>query len=199
MKKGFTLIEIMLVTAIFTSIFAMILTILTNSDQAWRLGQDKLTQQQEARKAVDNVSRLLRQTNPSWVVNGTSYPVTISAGNTRIDFYQPIFDGAGNITTLKKITFKLNPDDAQQLLKKEGTAAEKVIANNISYLNFGGGCAGCAAFNCANVASDCPVVKIAVRAVKKNEFALSSEIALRNQNVSLPDDLEVEEPEEGEF
>ncbi len=199
MKKGFTLIEIVVVTAIFISLFAMILTVLTNSDQTFRLGQDKLTEQQEARKAMDTIARLLRQSNPDWTINGTSYPAVISEGSARIDFYQPVFNGSGNITTLKKITFKLNPSNAEELLKKEGAADDQVIASNISYLNFGGGCGGCGSFNCTTVADDCPAVNIEVRTRKKNEFALLSQIALRNQNVTLSAGVEVEEPLEGEF
>lgn len=198
MKSAITFVEAIVVTAIFTALFAMILTVLTNSDQLWRLGQDKLTEQQEARKAVDSLVKLLRQSNPSWVIDSTSYPVTISEGNSRIDFYQPIFDGSGNITTLKKITFRRNPDNAQQLLKKEGTAIEQVMANNISSLNFGGGCNGCSSFNCSAVASDCPVVNVEVRTKKKNEFSLQSQVTLRNQNIALSDSVVIEEPPQEE-
>lgn len=183
-----------MVVGIFAGLFAMILTVLTNSDQSFRLGQDKLTEQQEARRAMDTISKLIRQSNPSWTINADSYPVTVSESNTRIDFYQPIFDAYGNVTTLKKITFKLDPNNSEQLLKKEGTADELVIAHNISYLNFGAGCAGCGSFNCTTAASDCPVVNIDITARKKNEFTLSSQIALRNQNVTLPQGVGVEEP-----
>jgi hypothetical protein len=189
----------MVVVGIFTGIFAMILTVLTNSDQSFRVGQDKLAEQQEARKAMDGISGLLRQSNPAWVINGTSYPVAVSEANTRIDFYRPVFDANGNIASLKKITFKLDPSNNERLLKKEGTADEIAIAHNISYLNFGAGCAGCGSFNCASVAEDCPAVSIDVRARKKNEFALLSQVSMRNQNVTLSSEVEVEEPQEGEF
>lgn len=198
-KNGFTLAELIVVVGIFAGIFAMILTVLTNSDQSFRLGQDKLAEQQEARKAMDNIAGLLRQSNPVWVINGTSYPVTVSEANTRIDFYRPVFDANGNIASLKKITFKLDPSNNERLLKKEGTADELAVAHNISYLNFGAGCAGCGSFNCTAVAEDCPAVSIEVRARKKNEFALSSQVSLRNQNVTLSSEVDIEEPQEGEF
>lgn len=198
-KNGFTLAELMVVVGIFTGIFAMVLTVLTNSDQSFRLGQDKLAEQQEARKAMDNIAGLLRQSNPAWVINGTSYPVTVSEANTRIDFYRPVFDADGNIASLKKITFKLDPSNNERLLKKEGTADELAVAHNISYLNFGGGCAGCGSFNCTAVAEDCPAVNIDVRTRKRNEFALSSQVSLRNQNVTLSSEVDIEEPQEGEF
>jgi prepilin-type N-terminal cleavage/methylation domain-containing protein len=192
-KDGFTLVELMVVTALFSAFFAMLLGVLTNSDQTWRLGQDRLVEQQEARKAMDNIARILKQSNPNWVVNGTPYPVTISAGNTRLDFYHPLFDASGSIETLKKNTYRLNPDNVQQLLKKEGAAGEQVVANDVSYLNFGGGCSGCGSLNCTNIANDCPVVNIEVRTRKKNEFPLVSQVTLRNQNITPAGNLTIEQ------
>jgi hypothetical protein len=141
---------------------------------------------------------LLRQSNPDWVINGTHYPVSIT-GDNRIDFYQPVFDAEGAISTLRKITFKLNPLDATQLLKKEGTAAESVIANNVESLNFGGGCLACSAFNCSSVSADCPVVAITIQTRDGAGFSLSSQVSLRNTEVALSDEVVVEEPEAGEF
>lgn len=189
----------MIVTiAIFSILFGAILSVLTSSDRSWRVEQNKLTEQQEARKAMDNIAVLLRQSSPDWVINTTHYPVTVTSNN-RIDFYQPIFDASGGISTLKKITFKLNPDDLHQLLKKEGDANATVVGNNIESINFGGGCAGCSAFNCSTVADDCPVVEIAVQTKKNIEFNLNSRITLRNSNRTLPSAVGVEQPEQGEF
>ncbi len=206
MRKAFTLIELMLVLLIFALLFGTMLTIMTTQDRSWRIGYDKVTAQQEARKAVDEIARLLRQSNPNWVVSGVNYPVAITANN-RIDFYQPIFDAGGAITTLRKITFKLNPSNIRQLLKKEGVLPEVAVANDVDSVNFGGGCAGCAAFDCANVAIDCPVVTIEIRTRKLREvpwtsqmdqFSLSSQVTLRNTNVATSD-VVIEEPEAGEF
>jgi prepilin-type N-terminal cleavage/methylation domain-containing protein len=197
-KTGFTLIELMLVVLIFTFLFGVTLGVMSTSSRSWREGQNKLSEQQEARKAVDSVARLLRRSNPDWVINGTHYPVTIISNN-RIDFYEPVFDEAGEITTLKKITFKLNPVDTSQLLKKQGAHNALVMANNIRSVYFGGGCSGCSAFNCSSVADDCPIVKIDVQAGQGAGFALSSEVTLRNTNIALQEDVEVEQPAEGEF
>lgn len=198
MNRAFSLIELLVVVLIFTFLFSAILTVMAISDRSWRSGRDKLIEQQEARMAVDQMARLLRQSNPNWSIAGTSYPVTITSNN-RIDFYQPVFDAAGAITSLRKITFKLNPSDLTQLLKKVGTQDEVVIANDINSVYFGGGCAGCSDFNCLTVSEDCPVVSMEVRSEKLTEFILSSKITLRNAFVDLPDEVEIEEPEEGEF
>lgn len=198
MKKGFTLVEMLFVVVIFSFLFGALLVVMTSSDKSWRTGRDKITEQQEARKAIDNMSWLLRQSNPNWLINGISYPVTITANN-RIDFYQPVFDAQGNITTLQKVTFKLNPSDTTQLLKKVGTQNDSVIATEVQSINFSGGCAGCSAFTCPALAADCPVVKIDIQTLEDKGFSLSSKVTLRNTNITLSDDTEVQQPEAGEF
>lgn len=97
MKKAFTLVELLVVVSIFTFLFGAILTVLTSSNRSWRTGQNRLVEQQEARKAMDSIAKLLRQSNPDWVVEKTNpdhtiikahYPVTITSDNKRIDFYK---------------------------------------------------------------------------------------------------------------
>ncbi len=197
--RGMTLMEVLVSLAIFVSLFAGILTILASSDRSWRIGQNKITEQREARRAMDNITRLLRQSNPDWVVGGTHYPVSINEGGTRIDFYQPVFDAVGSVSGLRKITFKLNQADSSELLKKEGTAETYVVADDITALSFGGGCSGCLAFNCTAVAVDCPRVRIDIRTRRDNDFNLTSEILLRNTNIGADNDTQIEQPPEGEF
>jgi len=196
--RSFTLVEMMVVIFIFTLLFGAVIMVLATSDKSWRTYQNKLIEQQEARKAMDYyITVPLRQSSPDWIINGTHYPVTITSN--RIDFYKPFFDSAGNIFKLSKVTFKLNPDNLNQLLKKEGTQDAVVIANNIESINFGGGCPGCSSFNCSTVADDCPIVKIEIKTKRESEFTLVSQVTLRNQNVTLSEDVEIEEPSEGEF
>lgn len=206
MKNAHTLIELLVVVVIIVFLLGALFTALTNSDISWRLGQNKLSEQEDARRTLDNLTRLLRQSNPEWVVNTVSYPITISDNGKRIDFYQPVFDVSDNISSLKKITFKLNPSDARQLLKKEGVSDPVVVANNVESLNFGGGCAGCAAFNCLSVDNDCPVVKVDIATKKRQSFesehqafSLSSQVSVRNYNVSVSGGIPIEQPGEGEF
>lgn len=202
MKKGFTLVELMLVVLIFSALFAALLTVLASSQRGWTTGHKQLEEQQEARKAVDSISKLLRKSNPDWVISGVHYPVSITDGN-RIDFYEPVFDVNGNISYLKKVTFKLEQSESdplrKKLVKKEGTADSVTAADGIVNVVFGGGCAGCTSFTCTTVANDCPVVTLQVTTNKNAGFTLVNQVTLRNTNVSLDSATEVEEPEEGEF
>lgn len=199
MKRGHTIVELMLSVLIVSMLFSGILTVMAISNRSWHLGQDKMTEQQQARKAMSYMTSLLRETNAEWIIGGSTYRVTISENNTRIDFYNPVFDSAGGITGVKKITFKLNPSDPSELLKKEGTLDSVVIGTNLSALSFSGGCAGCVTFNCSTVATDCPVVKIQLTTRKQADFVLNSQVTLRNRNAALSSDSEVEEPPQGEF
>ncbi len=189
--------EIMVVVLIFAFLFGAILMVMLASDRSFRTGQQKMAEQQEARRAMDNMAVMLRQSSPDWVVGGVSYPVSIT-GNNRIDFYQPVFNDSGEIDELKKVTFKLNPGNPSQLLKKVGTSLEVVIGTDIESINFGGGCTGCALFNCSSVANDCPVVTIDISTRQGPGFSLSSKVTLRNTNIVLGD-IPIEQPEEGEF
>jgi prepilin-type N-terminal cleavage/methylation domain-containing protein len=189
LARGFTFIELMVVLAIFTFLFVAILTMLTSSDRSFRVGQNKLIEQQEARKAMDNMARLLRQTNPDWIVNEVHYPLTISSNNKRIDFYNPVFLDDGTISYLKKITFKLNPDNLRQLLKREGTSDAVVIGNEVEDISF-----GCVAGNCSAIN-----IQIKTKKNTETEFSLISQITPRNQNVTLSKGVVVEQPQEGEF
>lgn len=194
-KRAHTLVEMMVVLSVFIFIFGAVISIMLASNNNWRTGRNIITEQQEARKAMDNITRLLRQSNPSWNIGGTLYPVTITGGN-RIDFYQPLFYANGNISTLSKVTYKLNPGDTTQLLRKIGAEDAVVAANNIDSINFSCGCLGC-----TGVSSACPVVMVEIKTRINTGFTLTSKVMLRNINpppTSL-EDAEISEPPEGEF
>lgn len=203
MKKGFTLIETMIVVLIFTLVFGTIIIVLTTSNRSWRTAQNKLIELQEARKAMDNIVRLLRQSNPG-------YGVTISASDCanrdKIMFYIPIFNAAGDITDTHWIIFKPDPANCRQLIRKEeGDVNWTNVAGEIGGIKFSGGdCAGCGCdFSqggcaaCTNVTDSCPVVKVEIKTEKENEFSLSSFATLRNYSIIV---AEIPEPPaEGEF
>ncbi len=194
MKKGFTLLEVIVVVALFSLLFAGITGAFFNADRSWKTGQNKLIEQRQARRVLDNIVFSLREANPDWVLNGTHYPVAISEANSRIDFYKPVFNASDNITSLKKVTFKIDPADTTQILKKEGTEAANVIATNILALNITCACSGC-----TGIDQDCATAKIEVLTFKNANFMLSSLATLRNSNMTVPSDATIEEPQEGEF
>lgn len=196
---GFTLVELMFVVAIFSVLFIAMMSIMTNSDTYWKKGQNKMVEQQEARRIIDNVEFMIRESNPSWTVNSTNYTLSISSNHTRLDFYKPEFDSGDNVTGLSKITFKLNDSNAKELLKKVGTQTAVTVSDKVESITFGAGCSGCTLFNCTSIATDCPIIKIDVQTKQSAYFNLTSKVMLRNQNYTLENDTEVLQPGEGEF
>lgn len=192
--SGHTLIEIMVVMGIFLLLFSAWASILLNSERSWQIGKNKLIEAQQARRATDRLVGLLRESNPDWDVSGTHYPVTLSAGNTRIDFYTPVFNTSGDITSLRKVTVKIDPGNATQLLMKEGTDPEGIVAAAINTFSINCACAGCVAID-----TSCPRAVVNVVTMKNTGFNWTSQVTLRNTNMVVPPGTIVEEPAQGEF
>lgn len=204
-----------MVAAIMTIVFGAVFAFLRMSDTSWSRGQDKLAEQREARRIMGDIAGSLRYSSPNWG-DGVTTDYPADPQGTRIDFYIASFypdccpsgcteasdcidsEGdtheAGDIKKLTKVTYKLDPNDAARLLKKVGIGAEKVLGTNISSIDFSCGCSGCAA-----VSEDCPFVDISVTTQKRDDYVLESKVILRNKSIEVPLDIEVEEPEEGEF
>lgn len=206
-QRGFTLVEIMVVVFIFLFMFGIVLAFLVNSDRSWRVGQEKLTLQQEARRVMDTVARLLRTSSPYWVINTTDYPTDISSDNQQIDFYQPVFNTSGDISHLIKITFKPHPNNPRQLLKKVGTSEPVTIASEVENINFTWNCTcdpSClGACDCYYRASGqcicCTSIKARIQTRREQGFMLESQVTLRNYNPTLSEEVGVEQPSGGEF
>ena len=203
--RGMTLVEILVVIVLFLLLFGSIIAVSVDSERSWRTGQDKMICQQQARRVIDEVARLVRQSSVTWAVAGNSYTASISDQNRRLDFFVPEFDSNGNTLSLRKITFKLDPTDSTVLLKKEGNDQPVVVARNVDNIYFGAGCAGCNTFDCSVLLADCPVVEFDVRTRRVGNqnrvytFSLSSKAYLRNQAPALSSEVTVELPGEGEF
>lgn len=195
MKKGMTLLEMMVVVLIFTFLFASILTILATSDRSWRIGRNKLIEQQEARRAMDQISRLLRRSRPEWItISASGFP-----NRDKILFYEVVFDQVTRQTNPGPwIIFKPDLNDQRLLVTKDANDADWAnVAGEIEAISFGGGCANCAAFNCAAVDPSCPIVRVDITTRRENNFTLTSFINLRNHTAVSVGNPEL--PPEGEF
>lgn len=194
MKKGYTLIEAIVALGVFSIVFAAIMGILMHSDRSWRVSYNKIGEQDQARRAMQQIAGLLRGSSPNWILSNVSYPVSILGCGTRIDFYVPVFNASGEIEVLKKVTFKPDPANATQLLKKEGLSLPVVIATSVQSLSISCACAGCTGIN-----ENCSLARVDIVTRKNTDFLLSSEVLLRNRNISVLSSVVIEEPTEGEF
>lgn len=159
--SGFTLVEI-LVAALILSFVAMgILAVLYVGDTSWHSGMAWLDLQQGVRSAVDGISREARGGNIS--------TLSISANNTRVDFYLP---GVSNA-----ISYYLSDS---QLLREHPAGTTKVLSNNIDEISFcclgGANCTDCANANSLNI-------NITAEKTEKDRvynFSLIEKVMLRN-------------------
>ena len=194
--------EAIVVTGLMSVIFALLIGIMMHSDVYWQKGQNKVTEHEEARHIIDNMVKIIRESNPSWNVNGTLYNVAISESNTRIDAYVPIYNTDNTVDSLEKVTYKMDPSDNGRLWFKRGTSDYQVVSGIIDSVFFGGSCDCTAndAMNCNTVNSSCPAVRILVSTRKDDVFNLTTDVTLRNRvSVVLSNATGIDEPEEGEF
>jgi prepilin-type N-terminal cleavage/methylation domain-containing protein len=185
--KGYTLMEVMVVTGLVGVLFSVLLGILINSDTFWNKGQNKVSAQQEARIAMDSIVKDLRESNTYW-------GVTITA--SQAVFYKPDFDANGYFIGTHWVGYKLNPSNSRQLLRKqEGDPDYTPIANNIENLSFACSTDGCVTFNNNTCPANCPRVRVSVTTRTDSNFTLISDVVLRNQIAATAG----EPLEEGEF
>jgi prepilin-type N-terminal cleavage/methylation domain-containing protein len=186
-NKGYTLMEVMVVTLLIGLLFSALLGILINSETFWNKGQNKIAEQEEARRAMDTIVKDLRESNTYWGVTITT---------SQVVFYKPNFDANGYMTGTHWVGYKLNPGNSHQIVRKEdGQTDYTPIANYVEDLSFACSTDGCVTFNNNTCPANCPRVRVTVTTRKDKNFTLTSDVVLRNQ-ITAP----AGEPlEEGEF
>ena len=108
-KKGFTLLEAMVVVALISIMFASLLSLMINSDTYWKKGMNKVYQHEEARRIIDAIAGPLREASPYWeyvcnascstCVNSTAYHLTVSNESDRVIFRRPVYNDDGSANT----------------------------------------------------------------------------------------------------
>ena len=216
MKKycGLTLIEMMVVVAIFSILFIAVFTVLFTSNTSWRVGYNKTIEQQEARRAIDSIGMLIRQTKPSWVTISSD----VDGNHDKILFYEPdfnntVYNNTTGVTTVMPgdwVIYKTNTSDTRELMMKgEGDADWTIITQHMTKIKFNGGsCAGCncnfansACLSCmaaTNATSKCPLIRVEINSTREKGFSLVSYLGLRNDDYNATV-TNPSPPEEGEF
>jgi len=186
-NKGYTLVEIMVVVLLLGLLSSALLGLLINSQVFWDKGQNKISEQYDARLAMDTIVKDLRESNTYW-------GVTIST--SQILFYKPDFNSTGYLSGTHWVGYKLNPSNSHQVLRKEeGDADYITVSNNIENISFACSTDGCVTFNNNTCPANCPRVRVTITTKKDKNFTLVSDVVLRNQVSASAGDP----PEEGEF
>lgn len=115
---GFSLIEILISTAILSLVILGILGILQFADMSWHSDMGLLDLQQAARQAMDGITREIRRVDPL-------RNVTMAIDGTNIQFYIPGYTDS--------ITYSLSNN---QIIREHPSGTNRVLANDISSLSF---------------------------------------------------------------
>jgi len=115
--RGFTLVEILISAAILSIVIMSVFGILRVGELSYSSDLGLLDLQQEARIALDGMSREIRQAQA-----GT---VAISAGNTRVDFRIP--------NVVNQISYYLLNN---QVIREHPAGIRKVLSNDVGNLIF---------------------------------------------------------------
>jgi len=184
-KTGFSLLEILVVAAILSIFSQIIFATMKSAHIGLGAANNQINSQQEARRAVDRIIDELRMSNPNWMVESTSYPITISNSGNRIDFYSPTFDANNEITQLTAVRYYIGGIKNSQLLRREESSVS-VLASDIDIAAIKVN----PIFAFDNV--DNSIINIRVPIVKQEaSFILTSQANLRNREVQLDSEVEV--------
>jgi len=128
MKKGFTLVEILIAISISVVIGWAMISVLKVADVVWNQGEGLIDLQQQARQAMDGMIREARQSKAADMV--------VSGAGSRVDFSIPSASGI--------ISYFLEVND---LTREHPSGAKQKVAANINSLSFccvgGADCADC--------------------------------------------------------
>ncbi|MBN2121120.1 MAG: prepilin-type N-terminal cleavage/methylation domain-containing protein [Candidatus Omnitrophica bacterium] len=165
--KGFTLIEVLVSTVIFSIIVACVFTVIIIGDRSWHTDLGLLDVHQQARQAMHGMIRELRQKSANSSIN-------ISANNSEIQFY------ITNVTN--PVRYYLD----NETIMRQHSSQTRALATNVTNLHFCCRSASGATTCDANCTNSTEIVYIEVNASKTSRqrtlnFNLSEQAHFRNE------------------
>jgi len=113
-KKGFTLVELMVVVAIFTGIVLAIFGILSSGRRAWLTSEAQIEVHSYARQIMNIITTELAESAPGKVTI-----INISANEDRIIFQTPASFSGGTVTWSNQIQYSLGGIDSHQFVRTD--------------------------------------------------------------------------------
>lgn len=156
MKRGYSLIEILIVIAIISAIVAGIFAILSVGTSSFNGGQALLSLQQNSRLAMDGITQEIRQARMANVSIPTS---------TRIDFTVPLNITSSPITYSETISYYLQNGQ----LYRAYDGSQRVVCNDVNSIAF------------SNNTTSVLIQMMANKTMDHNvQFNLTEEVKVRN-------------------
>ncbi len=131
-KNGFTLVELMVVVAIFTGIVLSIFGILSSGRRAWLTSEAQIDVHSFARQTMNTITTELSESAP-----GKLTIINFSADEDRIIFQTPALFSGGTLTWSNQIQYSLGGINGQQFVRTDLTTGQTEIKGNyITALRF---------------------------------------------------------------
>lgn len=145
-RNGFSLLEVLISVAIFLIIASAMFALLTSGKKAFDMGAAQIDVEQEARRALDYISKELRQSSDSkisGVAPGASgntiifeIPYDIGSDGDVIDDATGGIEWSNDAGGIGTITYTYVGLDKQIVRTLSVSGAQTVLANEISSLSF---------------------------------------------------------------
>ena len=168
MKKGFTFIEALVSIVIMAVIVTGIFAVLRVVSASWDIDMGLLELQQQARQAMDGMTREIRQAKQQ-----TGRLITITNAGKKLTFYIPGYTSSVNYDLV-----------GNRIIREHPPNTTKVLANNVNDLSF---C--CWAIGGASCGTDCTglhflKIQMSVSKTVRSRmlsYSLLEEVRLRNE------------------
>jgi prepilin-type N-terminal cleavage/methylation domain-containing protein len=139
MKKGYTLIEVMISLLIFSIVLPGIFLVMNVGRSSWYSGNARIELQQELRKAIAQISDDLKQSSVSKIYLDSTMSQTFpNDGVAHHTIAFKVDQGVNNssgviIWSSTPVSYNLT---GNQILRSDGVNPATVVANKITGLNF---------------------------------------------------------------
>lgn len=175
--KGFTLIEILIVVAIFSVVMTFIYSIMASGRSSWYTADTAIYVQQQARQALDVMAKELRQSSTSVISGVPADDVNYTSITFRIpedtDSDGDVLNSTYDVEWSNPISYSRNANS--QIYRNATDAQPSILANNINSLLF------------RRQSATPNIVEIYIQgnktsALNRNvSFSLNSQVKVRNQ------------------
>ncbi len=142
-QKGFTVLEIVIVTAVSVIIIAVAFAILKASNEQFQIMSTKITLEEDLRDALFKMTQEIRQTSYNKIVDfGSGNTLSGSTINFRVPVPAPdastLVDSNYSPLWAADINYVLD-SDAHQIIRtsvESGVTKQAILANNVTSLTF---------------------------------------------------------------